>query len=511
MGVGCRVPSGSLTPSARFARLAGVSLVAGALLVGGVASFLIQRFHLQDTLVQTRQAVEKHLLDLFPKDVFRGSLKSEAVPQFERLVRAHFDLYRIRHAVFYDPQGRIVFSYDPSAYLGATAGNAPGGGSGHNHATTPGAAGSKSDYDSEYGGSPRPQQGTGRYPPPLSPQQVQELTRAGKAEQVTIEDAGTGRRIRSLRATLPLTASGQPLGAVEVYRDLEPLFSEIRTIQAAVVGSLLVGVALLYVSLRRVFNAAASQLRRQSTQLRAAFDEVRETYETTLAVLASALDQRDHATQGHSIRVVACTRAVAERLGLAGPELEHLLRGALLHDIGKIGVSDAILRKPARLTPEEWREMRRHPEIGYQMLAPVPFLSGALPVVLYHHERWDGSGYPVGLQGREIPLSARIFAVADVLDAMTSNRPYRAALAYQEAREHLFAERGRLYDPDVVDAFLEVPEGEWRRLADLAAAPQRSPGDLRSALGLRAEGDPGPDAAMTRAEQEAAAAGQANP
>lgn len=508
------MPSGSLPPSVRFARLAGFSLVAGALLVGGVSTFLIQRFHLQDTLEQTRQAVERHLLDLFPKDVFRRGLGPEALASFDRVVRAHFDLYGIRHAVFYDPRGRVVFSYDRDA-IAAPVGAGPADGRGqaageHSqhleqgaYGEHPPAGGGEAGPSASSGGA---NAGPGRYPPPLRPETVQALAPAGVAEQVVFTDPGTGRRIRALRAALPLSESGRPLGAVEVYRDLEPMFAQIRVIQAGVVGLLLAGVALLYVSLRRVFHAAASQLRRQSDQLRAAFDEVRETYETTLAVLTSALDQRDYATQGHSVRVVAYTRALAARLGVSGPELEHLLRGALLHDIGKIGVSDAILRKASRLTPEEWREMRRHPEIGYQMLAPVPFLSGALPVILYHHERWDGSGYPVGLQGREIPRSARIFAVADVFDAMTSNRPYRGALPYEEARDHLVAERGRLYDPDVVDAFLEVPEAEWRSLAEAAAAPQRNPGDLRSALGLRGGQDAKPDPRDVAGTWEAAVA-----
>jgi putative nucleotidyltransferase with HDIG domain len=188
------------------------------------------------------------------------------------------------------------------------------------------------------------------------------------------------------------------------------------------------------------------------------------SYQTTLEALATALDTRDTETLGHSLRVAAYTAAVARRMGVAEPELTDIYRGALLHDVGKIGIPDAILRKPGKLTPEEWVEMRRHPEIGYRILQGINFLEEAREIVLSHQETYDGSGYPRGLKGKEIPLGARIFAVVDTLDAMTSDRPYRKALPYEAARAEVLKYSGRQFDPDVVQVFLAIPDAEWSEI-----------------------------------------------
>jgi cyclic di-GMP phosphodiesterase len=185
------------------------------------------------------------------------------------------------------------------------------------------------------------------------------------------------------------------------------------------------------------------------------------SYKTTLEALASALDTRDTETLGHSLRVASYTVAVAGRMGVHEPDLTDIYRGALLHDVGKIGVPDAILRKPGKLTPEEWVEMRRHPEIGYRILHGIDFLERAREIVLSHQESYDGSGYPRGLKGKEIPLGARIFAVVDTLDAMTSDRPYRKAAPYETARAEIVKYQGTQFDPDVVKAFLGIPDEEW--------------------------------------------------
>jgi HD-GYP domain-containing protein (c-di-GMP phosphodiesterase class II) len=148
-------------------------------------------------------------------------------------------------------------------------------------------------------------------------------------------------------------------------------------------------------------------------------------------------------------------------MGVVDPELTDIYRGALLHDVGKIGIPDAILRKPGKLTTEEWVEMRRHPEIGYRILQGINFLEASREVVLSHQECYDGSGYPRGLKGKEIPLGARIFSVVDTLDAMTSDRPYRKALSQQAAREEIRKFSGTQFDPDVVQAFLAITEDEW--------------------------------------------------
>ena len=184
----------------------------------------------------------------------------------------------------------------------------------------------------------------------------------------------------------------------------------------------------------------------------------------TLSALVAALDARESETAGHSQRVVRITLAIAARLGVARDEMQHIGRGALLHDIGKIGVSDTVLLKPGPLTTGEWIAMRRHPEIGHQILRGISFLGPAAEIVLCHQERFDGGGYPRGLLRDEIPLGARIFAIADTFDAMTSDRPYRAAVTTSAAREEIRRCADTQFDPKCVRAFLGLGE---HRLAEL--------------------------------------------
>jgi putative nucleotidyltransferase with HDIG domain len=174
------------------------------------------------------------------------------------------------------------------------------------------------------------------------------------------------------------------------------------------------------------------------------------------------LDTRDEETEEHSQRVKRYTQLIVQRLRLPMDEQETIICGALLHDIGKIGVPDAILLKTAPLTDNERAQVRNHPEIGYTMIAHIPFLAEAAQVVLHHHEAYDGSGYPHQLSSEHIPLGARIFAVADTYDAMTSNRPYRRALPHSVACAELARCRGKQFDPLVVDTFLSIPVAELR-------------------------------------------------
>ncbi len=183
---------------------------------------------------------------------------------------------------------------------------------------------------------------------------------------------------------------------------------------------------------------------------------LRQAWEGTMDAMVSLIDMRDRSTQRHSQRVTAYTERIAVAMGVRGDELDVFRRGALLHDIGKIGVPDSILLKPGPLTEAEWREMRRHPEIGWAALQSLPFLREAATIVLHHHERWDGRGYPSGLSGEAIHLGARIFAVADTLDAMTTDRPYRRALPWSDAVEEIRRQCGRQFDPAVVRAILQV-------------------------------------------------------
>jgi response regulator RpfG family c-di-GMP phosphodiesterase len=205
-------------------------------------------------------------------------------------------------------------------------------------------------------------------------------------------------------------------------------------------------------------------LEEKSTKLAETVAELKRTYRSTLGALAMALDARDAETRGHSERVVAYSLRLGIQLGLPREELVGLEHGALLHDVGKIGVRDAILLKPDSLTADEWKEMRLHTEFGRAILEQVPFLVSAIPVVAEHHERWDGSGYPKGLVGPNIDIKARVFAVADCVDAVTSDRPYRRANTFEAASEELRMYAGTQFDPTVVEAFHQVPFDEWRAL-----------------------------------------------
>jgi HD-GYP domain-containing protein (c-di-GMP phosphodiesterase class II) len=184
------------------------------------------------------------------------------------------------------------------------------------------------------------------------------------------------------------------------------------------------------------------------------------SYDTTLRALMAALDTKDAATEGHSERVARLTVAVAREMGVPEERMLDIERGALLHDVGKIGVPDSILRKPKSLNRKEWEAMQKHPLLAGLMVSKVGFLEGAMPILLYHHERYDGSGYPFGLAQDRIPLEARIFAVVDAYDAMTSERPYRKAVPPEEALQEIRANAGIQFDPQVVEAF----EGVIRRL-----------------------------------------------
>jgi HD-GYP domain-containing protein (c-di-GMP phosphodiesterase class II) len=232
-----------------------------------------------------------------------------------------------------------------------------------------------------------------------------------------------------------------------------------------------------------VFAAAALVYvleRRLVLRHRRALADQRAAYDATIEGWARALDLRDHETEGHGRRVAELALRLGRRLGLAGAELEALRHGALLHDVGKIGVRDAVLRRRGPLDEENWAEMRLHPVQGHTLLADVGRLGAAAAVVRSHHERWDGGGYPDGLAGASIPRLARIFTVVDVYDALTSDRPYRRAWPEGDVRAHLRRESGHQFDPDVVAAFIALLDAEPPGATEPEGAP-RPVGALRPA------------------------------
>jgi response regulator RpfG family c-di-GMP phosphodiesterase len=206
----------------------------------------------------------------------------------------------------------------------------------------------------------------------------------------------------------------------------------------------------------------------RTRDLNTMFCELEEAYRQTLWALGSALESRDVETNAHSFRVMKYSQALAAAMGINGKALKDIEYGVFLHDIGKIGVADAILFKPDKLTEEEWDVMREHPARGRYLLAGIKFLEGGLDIVYSHHERWDGQGYPQGLRAESIPLGARIFAVGDTLDAMTSDRPYRKALDYETARNEIITNSGIQFDPEVVKVFHDFDDVDWGRLREEA-------------------------------------------
>jgi ribonuclease P protein subunit RPR2 len=236
--------------------------------------------------------------------------------------------------------------------------------------------------------------------------------------------------------------------------------------------------------LRRRLEAAereaadsARQLELYAADLRETFKSEREraqelsrSYMATVRALSNAVEARDAYTGKHAERVARYAIEIGRQLGLARPDAPEIEFGFLLHDVGKLAVPDSILFKPGPLTAEERALMSRHTIVGAEIMRDIEFLAEASKVVRSHHERWDGSGYPDGLAGESIPLTARVFAVADVFDALTTNRPYRAALSFEEAHEMILAESGKHFDPDVVAAFERIGDDVLRRIADEAAA-----------------------------------------
>lgn len=202
----------------------------------------------------------------------------------------------------------------------------------------------------------------------------------------------------------------------------------------------------------------------RTEQLRQAMSDLERSYDITLEALGDALDLKDAETEGHSKRVTAFTIAIARAMGLSPDRIRVIARGAFLHDIGKMAIPDKILRKPGALDPDEIEIMKGHCLAGYQILRKIPFLTEAAEIVYAHQEKWDGTGYPRALKGDEIPLGSRIFSLADTMDAIMSDRPYRAAQPFSAARDEIVRFAGRQFDPNIVKTFVEMPESIWHDL-----------------------------------------------
>lgn len=220
----------------------------------------------------------------------------------------------------------------------------------------------------------------------------------------------------------------------------------------------------LIVAKQRYEDHLEELVEQRTAELDQTLNSLEDAYRSTLKALTAALETRDLETHGHSERVVTYSLRLGREFGLDSKRMKSLEFGSLLHDIGKIGVPDLILRKPAKLTEEEWVLMREHPLHGQQILRGIEFLEGAARVVAQHHEKWDGSGYPLGLRDEEIDLCARIFSVADAFDAMTSDRVYRKGKPYEAAAKELDDWAGKQFDPKVVEAFHRVPKSDWEEL-----------------------------------------------
>jgi putative nucleotidyltransferase with HDIG domain len=240
---------------------------------------------------------------------------------------------------------------------------------------------------------------------------------------------------------VPLVAKGKVKGVLEIFHraPLQPDQEWLGILET------LAGQAAIAIDNAELFQ----DLQRSNVDLMLAYD-------TTLEGWSRALDLRDKETEGHTQRVANVTERLAWTMGLNEAELIHIRRGALLHDIGKMGVPDEILLKPGPLTDEEWVVMKRHPALAYEMLSPIHYLRPAIDIPYCHHEKWDGTGYPRGLKGEQIPLAARLFAVVDVWDALRSDRPYREAWPEEKVLEHIRTQAGTHFDPKVVELFLKV-------------------------------------------------------
>ncbi len=447
---------GAMSPVARFSLALAAVLALTALVLATGTAYLVGRYVQDETTAFTQAAVASHFGTVFGDEVFERGLSSDEQRELRRDVSFHFSIYNVVATQFFDRSGAIVFSYDQDEVgrrldLGTYQQlDAALKGMRTAERTTivadpklgvPGTALGFGTYNTHHSGG---------------------VSAAGSS---ATPGPGTSE-IRSLEAWSPVKQKGQTVGAVVVWRDMAAIDAALMRIQVTLAAIIAFAAAFLWLVLRGVYARSSKRIVAQAGALEDALALRERTYDATLTALTSALDFRDNETSGHSDRVVAYMELLLEQMNIRSAELATLRRGALLHDVGKIGVPDNVLRKPTALSEKEWAVMKRHPEFGAQIISGIPFLEDVARIVRHHHERWDGMGYPNGLKGDHIPLGARIFAVGDSFDAMTSDRPYRRGLLIDAAREEIRRCGGSQFDPAVVTAFLSIPVARLAAIAD---------------------------------------------
>jgi len=417
----------SFHPYRHFMLLLSILMVVSAIVLSIILSIMIERNILKETELVTKRAVEVHFKDLFPgvfadtkNQIQEGyyyndrSISSENYEKLKEIVSMHFDLYHIVDTKFVDNQGRIYFSYHPED-IGQTLKN--------------------------------------------------EKTSQVFQDTVIVNQTNNNQ----LEIWIPIHDSqGNVREIAFINRDISEEMKAIQSIQMISVASVFFIFTLLYVSLRRVFIRSTKEIQSRNSELKKLLTSLEATYDSSLQALSAALDLRDNETKGHCLRVTAYTVHLARKMGVEEDKLIHIARGALLHDIGKIGIPDHILLKPGPLNNEEWKIMKQHVVIGAAMLESIDFLKHSMPIIKYHHERWDGKGYVHQLKGEEIPLEARIFALCDTYDAITTDRPYRKGKSHEEAVEVIRSCSETQFDPQVVEVFLTISKEEWMNVKSLA-------------------------------------------
>jgi len=455
-----RLTNEGLSPVARFSLALGAVLAATAIALSAGTAYLVSRYVADETSSFTQQAVASHFGTVFSDDVFQRGLTEEEEDELTEYVTFHFSIYNVVATQFYDRTGKIVFSYDASE-IGRKIDSATLQGLDLALKGTRSSTRTQIIADPKLG-VPGSTVGVGSY----DTHHMDGMAASGSLPPGMA-------RMSALEAWIPVSQNGQVVGGVVVWRDMDPIDAALMRIQMMVTVIILAATVLLWLVLRGVYVRSSKQIVAQAKDLTRAVVERDRTYDATLTALANALDVRDSETGGHSDRVLQYMELLIEEVGADTGSTQMLRRGALLHDIGKIGVPDNILRKPAALSESEWVTMKKHPEFGARIVAGIPFLEDVARIVRHHHERWDGKGYPDGLAGEDIPLGARIFSVADSFDAMTSDRPYRRAMTIDDACAEVARCRGTQFDPAVADAFARIGRERLARIADEAPHTHR--------------------------------------